>query len=692
MWYWLISAAFILLLVAVLTVFRIVVHRAVRRKQSEKHIWQHKNHPRVAFNAPLCVLLIRLFDRLQRPEGYNANFHGSYTTWLPPGDEQEILEENGGFPTDNPVIETTPVRHASLRVFTGTWNLGDRPPPYERLKDWFFGETSAESSLSAPFDIMAIGVQECSYMHRLGFESCEKDWASAVSDAVGADFELVSATSLRDSMRLLLYVRKKLLTQVHSIRSATYSTTIPMFWRKGGIGVQISYLSTTLVFISCHLAAHAKQMTNRNNDVGLILKSLGLGNPNYDAGHQFDHCFFMGDLNYRIESFEWSEAAKLIEEQKWPTLFAKDQLHTAQESGKVLYGFTEPPLTFAPTFKVDRGTRHSYNRMRTPSWCDRILLHSLPNCSATSLAYNSVDSILTSDHVPIYATWKVQIPIIKLRYRNENALRVYLTSTTRSPSPFATNLMPPTRTASALALSTNDIVVRPALTESKDMIAPAPVLMSASAAIPIIHLSDSGFSINKSGGSHPLTASASVPNVGPISCLDDPLMVPSTTPSPNIPDWNLCSQILNADAARFQIELSNVSFQLLPDATFKKFTVLEISPRILLSSPMMSEEPFKAIVKMSNEKWLWERLPPVLTKKLTPNALSHHHLFIAVYHYLTPTKEKMVAHAVIPINNHLASPALFELPLIHCGIRKGTIQGLLGLRKVDSDLSSSSDS
>lgn len=607
---------------------------------------------------------------------------------MPPADEQEVLEENAIFTVDNPVIKTTPVNYTSLRVFTGTWNLGDRPPPYERLKDWFFGEDTAEPVSSAPFDIMAIGVQECSYMHRLGFDSCEKDWASAVSDAVGTDFELVSATSLRDSMRLLLYVRKKLLTQVHSIRSATYSTTIPMFWRKGGIGVQLSYHSTTLVFISCHLAAHAKQMTNRNNDVGHILKSLGLGNPNYDAGHQFDHCFFMGDLNYRIESFPYPEAIKLIDNKQWDPLFAKDQLHTEQENGKVLYGFVEPPLRFAPTFKIDRGTRHSYNRMRTPSWCDRILLHSLPNCKATSLTYKSVDSILTSDHVPILATWDVQVPVIRLRYRNENAMRVYLTSTTRSPSPFATNMQPLTRTASALALSTNDITSRPSLSESKDLIAPMPIPISASAAIPVIRLSDSSYTL----GSPSLAASASVPNVGPVSFLDDSGSPPSSVPSPSMPDWNLCSQILNADAARYQLELSNISFVIFPNATFKKFAVQDINPRILLSSPMMSEEPFKAMVKMNNEKWLWERLPPVQTKKLTSNALAHHHLFVAVYHYASPIKEKMVAHAVVSIKDHLSAPALFELPLIYCGIRKGTIQGLLGLRRIGTDLESSSES
>ena len=608
-----------------------------------------------------------------------------------------MLEECGSPTPDNPVIETAPIRYTSLRVFTGTWNLGDRPPPYERLKDWFFPDGISAAGSSAPYDIMAIGVQECSYMPRLGFESCEKDWASAVSDAVGEEFELVSATSLRDSMRLLLYARKKLLNQAHSIRSATYSTTIPMFWRKGGIGVQISYLSTTLVFISCHLAAHAKHMENRNNDVAYILKSLGLGNPNYDAGNQFDHCFFMGDLNYRIESLSWNEASKLIDTQQWDALIAKDQLQMAQADNRVLYGFKEPPITFAPTFKVDRGTRHSYNRMRVPSWCDRILLHSLPSCSATSLSYNSVDSILTSDHVPIYATWKVKVPIVRLQYRNENALRVFLTSTSRSPSPFSTNMIPIQRTASALALSTNDIASSPSLKDSS-LIAPSPVNMSVSAAIPVVKLGESGlFSSvpSSTSASHrmapiPLAVSASVPNVS-VTSIDDSLLDPRPTPSPSpqASDWNECSQIVNADATKFQIELSNVSFSIFPGTIFKKFLTSDLSPRILLSSPAMAEEPFKAMVKMQDEKWLWERLPPVQTKTLTSKALAHHHLFIAVYHYVSPTKEKLVAHAVISLKDHLAGASLFECPLVHCGIRKGTIQGLLGLRRIDPIASSS---
>lgn len=39
----------------------------------------------------------------------------------------------------------------------------------------------------------------------------------------------------------------------------------------------------------------------------------------------------------------------------------------------MLAGFETAPPTFAPTFKLLRGSENEYNALRTPSWTDRIL-------------------------------------------------------------------------------------------------------------------------------------------------------------------------------------------------------------------------------------------------------------------------------------------------------------------------------
>jgi hypothetical protein len=51
-----------------------------------------------------------------------------------------------------------------------------------------------------------------------------------------------------------------------------------------------------------HFAAYwqAKYVQRRNQDVREILQNARLGNTKLDLT-QFDHCFWLGDLNYRID-------------------------------------------------------------------------------------------------------------------------------------------------------------------------------------------------------------------------------------------------------------------------------------------------------------------------------------------------------------------------------------------------------
>jgi hypothetical protein len=73
---------------------------------------------------------------------------------------------------------------------------------------------------------------------------------------------------------------------------------------------------------------------------------------------------------------------------------------------------TEGPLNFKPTYKYDVGTSvyDTSSKGRIPSWTDRILY--IPRQGVTCLAYNADDSVTTSDHRPVYASFSliVQIP------------------------------------------------------------------------------------------------------------------------------------------------------------------------------------------------------------------------------------------------------------------------------------------
>lgn len=92
-------------------------------------------------------------------------------------------------------------------------------------------------------------------------------------------------------------------------------------------------------------------------------------------------------------------------------LIAADQLTNEMAQSKVLAGFKEGPLDFAPTYRWDRHTSEVSNkREQTPSWTDRILWRSFTNTEEEFqlLSYRSVPDAFGSDHRPVVATFTLQ--------------------------------------------------------------------------------------------------------------------------------------------------------------------------------------------------------------------------------------------------------------------------------------------
>lgn len=63
-----------------------------------------------------------------------------------------------------------------------------------------------------------------------------------------------------------------------------------------------------------------------------------------------DYVFWCGDFNYRINMAR-AEVKELVAKQDWSELLASDQLRCEHGAGNVFQGFTEGPITFAPTYK-----------------------------------------------------------------------------------------------------------------------------------------------------------------------------------------------------------------------------------------------------------------------------------------------------------------------------------------------------
>lgn len=186
---------------------------------------------------------------------------------------------------------------------------------------------------------------------------------------------------------------------------------------KGAASILADLSIGKFVFVNAHLTANEGNLEYRNQDFLNIVTMLDFGNG-YGAYQPNSHFFFMGDLNYRVTKDPFSgndhddSASVRLLATTDIDYRSIDELTIEREAKNTLYGFTEPDITFKPTFKFYENDLR-YNMKRLPSWCDRILY--LPYDSSDNMnddssqhhqavvhAYNAIFNYMVSDHRPVY--------------------------------------------------------------------------------------------------------------------------------------------------------------------------------------------------------------------------------------------------------------------------------------------------
>eukprot|EP00026_Physarum_polycephalum_P003984 Phypoly_transcript_04001.p1 GENE.Phypoly_transcript_04001~~Phypoly_transcript_04001.p1 ORF type:complete len:604 (+),score=58.19 Phypoly_transcript_04001:159-1970(+) len=294
-----------------------------------------------------------------------------------------------------------------VHIFTGTWNMGNAPPP-PNLGDWIPPNM---------YDIYAIGVQECNYAPRYGFGSCEEDWIATLQSHLGENYVKLSSNSLL-SIRLSVFCKKEHLQKIHKIEKSTEATGFGhVIGNKGGVAMCCEFYETSLCFVAAHFAAHQEKIEDRNSNYREIVDGIQIGKKNIDMLNQFHHMFWFGDLNYRIELFREEVLSLLRLGNKGATqkLLDADQLGRERAKHAVFYSWFEGPILFNPTYKYEIGNReYTAEKNRVPSWCDRVLWRSLPGTYRVHQTnYSCTDSLMTSDHSPVFSTFlvKARLPI-----------------------------------------------------------------------------------------------------------------------------------------------------------------------------------------------------------------------------------------------------------------------------------------
>lgn len=261
--------------------------------------------------------------------------------------------------------------------------------------------------------------------------------------SLGPEYKLVASLSLLH-IRHCVFVASRHAHKISNVRKASVATGIGnVIGNKGGCFVTLNFNETSFCFVGCHLAAREERYEQRCTNVQQILqatellvvclfvltfaaqsKGINAAQPTgLTPDSWFDYVVWTGDLNFRLTA-ERGDVCRWAKEGCVEQLLQSDQLMQARRECKAFYQFTEPPIAFSPSYRFDRGSSDfSEEKMRTPSYCDRVLFKCKAGLAVTvnklelfllcwreevllivEPRYDCVHSLTTSDHHPVYAS------------------------------------------------------------------------------------------------------------------------------------------------------------------------------------------------------------------------------------------------------------------------------------------------
>ena len=326
----------------------------------------------------------------------------------------------------------------SVRLRVVTWNQQAKAAPPD---DGSFNLSSSLFCGTDRFHIIAVGTEECeNTIAKSLVVSSKRNWEYAVTKSLGERYVKVRGHTLQ-ATHLIVFVHRALVPLISRVESAAVATGFDLgtpatgkqqMGNKGGVGIALHFGDSKFVFVNAHLAAHQKEVDKRNEEFSRIsaglAKELGEGegkgsvfSENTAAAHlfhsnpllsQFDQVFWSGDMNYRINGTR-RVVDVLLEKEMHEVLLNNDQLKLSMATNHTFDGFAEGPLNFRPTYKFDKGSDvyDSSKKQRIPSWTDRILYKKGEDGWTELINYGSVESIKTSDHRPVYASFNAKFNV-----------------------------------------------------------------------------------------------------------------------------------------------------------------------------------------------------------------------------------------------------------------------------------------
>ncbi|CDK27948.1 unnamed protein product [Kuraishia capsulata CBS 1993] len=319
-------------------------------------------------------------------------------------------------------------KKTSIPIFLFTFNCAKTNQATQDLEDAL---GRAYPQAHPPPSLLVFGFQEiCSVIDSTSYATVNQHviqmndfLLGSLSARYGSDYSF-STVGINHTGSVALIVITPYPSKVSQVKTANMSCGRLLSSTKGGAGVRLklrvkeSENPVGFTFVAAHFMAAEgeKYLLRRNQNYLTLLQGMDFGDGFGVIKPRF-HCFFMGDLNYRASggfhgkhrpSSRASESERLISDFE-----STDELSIYRTAGEVFWGFEEPPVTFKPTYKFKVGTSE-YTSKRVPSWCDRILYqnyteeyHDTTEPLERVLEYNSIPSLKTSDHIPVYLNIEV---------------------------------------------------------------------------------------------------------------------------------------------------------------------------------------------------------------------------------------------------------------------------------------------
>ncbi|KAH8397537.1 hypothetical protein KR222_009058 [Zaprionus bogoriensis] len=316
-----------------------------------------------------------------------------------------------------------------VTIFVGTWNMNGHSPP-KQMNDFVL-----PPNVEHVPDLVVVGTQESS--------PDRFEWEVTLQETLGPSHVLFHSTTL-GTLHLAVYMRRDLIWYCSAPEDASMSVrTGSAFRTKGAVAISFCLFGTSMLFVTSHLTAHQQKVKERVSDVKRIINALdlpknlpNLRHKNKDVTQNFDNVFWCGDLNFRLgepreKLLEWIQNTKFPLPSHLPHGYMHtDQLSSVLADGAAFRGFMEANITFPPTYKYDPGSQNfdTSSKQRAPAYTDRILYKyrqmqglvirrqsTVPGVSTPTqpyvqcLLYDSVPSITTSDHKPVWALFRTLI-------------------------------------------------------------------------------------------------------------------------------------------------------------------------------------------------------------------------------------------------------------------------------------------